>query len=226
MRIRDKSIDGRVVLSESIVFDLQNRTIMLTKPTMVPEDVVAINFAKVLERMSVNYSIVAGYVAILFGRSRRSDDVDFVIQPLAEDDFVELCRVAREQGFELLQGDIHSEASIRRIYRDYLAQGYGVRFIYNGMILPNVEARLATTRFHRHAIENGIRVVINDEHVLRISSIELQIAYKIRLGSDKDVGDAVFLYTLFKEVLDLEELQRWCNELNVDCSVLEMGGAW
>jgi len=34
------------------------------------------------------------------------------------------------------------------------------------------------------------------------------------------VGDATFLYTLFREALNRAELEKWCRELNVDCSVL------
>jgi len=57
--------------------------------------------------------------------------------------------------------------------------------------------------------------------LLRYPPPELQIVYKLYLGSDKDVGDAVFLYTLSKDDIDVNELERWCRELKVNCGVLE-----
>ncbi len=40
---------------------------------------------KTLNELSARYSVIAGYVAILFGGARRSDDIDFITYPLAED---------------------------------------------------------------------------------------------------------------------------------------------
>jgi len=134
---------------------------------------------------------------------------------------VELCRRAWEAGFTLMQGGIRSEDSVRKLYQSYLAEGYGVRFMYRDIILPNVEVKLARTSIHRYALAHGIKVVVNNEFVVRISSLELQIAYKLYLGSGKDVGDAVFLYTLFKDYLDRKELEKWCTILRVDCRILE-----
>ncbi len=52
-------------------------------------------------------------------------------------------------------------------------------------------------------MSNSFRVIVNDEPVVRVSSLELQIVYELYLNSDTDVGDAVFLYTLFREVIRL-----------------------
>jgi hypothetical protein len=42
-------------------------------------------FAETLNELSARYSVIAGYVAILFGGARRSDDIDFITYPLTED---------------------------------------------------------------------------------------------------------------------------------------------
>ncbi|MCE4616787.1 MAG: hypothetical protein F7C09_07000 [Aeropyrum sp.] len=165
--------------------------------------------------------MVAGYIAILFGRSRRSDDLYFILEYLDEEDFLELCRLARMEGFTLLQGSIEAEESLRQLYRHYLAEGYGVRFIYEDSLLPNIEAKLARTDIHRYALNNNVTVIVNGKFRIRISPIELQIAYKLKLGSDKDIGDAVFLYTLLVDAINKDELKNWCMVLQVDCSILE-----
>ncbi len=210
-----------VTPDKSLVFDRDRRVILLARKRFLPEDIVAFRFAKVLEESRVGYVVVAGYTAILFGRGRRSDDIDFVLEELDEERFVELCRRAREAGFTLMRGDIWSEDSVEKLYQNYLVEGYGVRFMYRDIVLPNVEVKLARTNIHKYALAHRIKVVVNDKFVVRISPLELQIAYKLYLGSGKDVGDAVFLYTLFKDYIDREELEKWCTMLRIDCRILE-----
>ncbi len=48
----------------------------------------------------------------------------------------------------------------------------------------------------------------------------MQIAYKLYLGTDKDVGDAIFLYNIFRDAINHGELLEWCNKLRADCSLL------
>jgi len=206
----------------ALMFDRENRRIRLMKKTLLPEDDIAFRFVRVLDEVGVRYVVVAGYVAILFGRARRSDDVDFIVEQIDENRFVELCREARKHGFVLMQGDIGSEDSVRRVYRDYLAEGLSVRFMYGDIIVPNIEFKMVWSIVERYALEHSIivKVEVDGRYTIRVSPIELQIAHKLYLGSEKDVGDAVFLYTLFRDALDSTELERWCRELNVDCSVL------
>lgn len=224
-REEGRRIEGSSITPDrSLVFDRDKRVILLTRERLLPEDVVAFRFAEVLEESRVNYVVVAGYAAILFGRGRRSDDIDFILEELDEEGFVGLCRRARDAGFTLMQGDIWSEDSVKRLYRDYLVEGYGVRFMYRDIVLPNVEVKLVKTDVQRYALAHSIRVVVNDRFIVKISPLELQIAYKLYLGSGKDVGDAVFLYTLFKDYIDREELEKWCTRLRVDCRMLEEAG--
>ena len=49
--------------------------------------------------------------------------------------------------------------------------------------------------------------MIFDDIRLLISPIELQIHYKLYLSSDKDIEDAVYLWVLFREMLDGDLLQ-------------------
>ncbi len=217
----DLGDENIIVISRDIVLDRSSRTVHLFKTRLASEDIVALGFAEILEGLGIRYAVVAGYVAILFGRARRSDDIDFVAEDVTEEGFIELCRKASRRGFTLMQGEIYSDEHVRNVYRRYLSEGYSLRFMYRDMVVPNIEFRLATTSLHRYAINNSYRVVINNKYTVRISPLELQIAYKLYLGSDKDIGDAVFLYTLFREAISLEELYTWCERLGVDCRVLE-----
>lgn len=61
--------------------------------------------------------------------------------------------------------------------------------------------------------------------MIKIAPLELQIAYKLYLGSEKDLGDAVFLYTLFRKALNHQELHKWLSTLGVNIRMLEVAGS-
>ncbi len=212
---------GVVAVSENIVVDVSQKVIRVSRKDYVVEDHVTVRFASILEDLGIRYVVVAGYVAILFGRARRSDDIDFIVEPLGGEEFTRLCRALRENGFTLMQGDIGSEESIKTVYKDYLARGYAVRFMYDDVVIPNIEFKYASNPLHEYSLNNAYTVVVNNEYKLRIAPLELQIAYKLYLGSDKDIGDAVFLYELFKPVLRRSMLREWCRRLGVDTGILE-----
>ena len=50
---------------------------------------------------------------------------------------------------------------------------------------------------------------------IAISSIELQIAYRLFLTAEKDFEDALHLYQVFQEQLDEDRLQTYVTELAV-----------
>ena len=56
-------------------------------------DKLAIKFASKLNKLGIKYVIVAGYVAIVFGRSRSSEDIDVIMEPLDYSRFEKLYRL-------------------------------------------------------------------------------------------------------------------------------------
>lgn len=48
-----------------------------------------------------------------------------------------------------------------------------------------------------------------------IGPLELQIAYKLYLGTRTDIEDAIHLYTLLRESLSQPRLERWGRQLHV-----------
>jgi hypothetical protein len=52
--------------------------------------------------------------------------------------------------------------------------------------------------------------------IIPIGPLELQVAYKLYLGTQKDVEDAVHLYTLFEETLSASRLETWVTRLGVE----------
>ena len=155
------------------------------------------------------YVIVSGYVTILFGRSRGTEDVDFVIERISEQRFLKMCNEAGAWGFEFLNPEDCSG-----LY-EMLVEKMGIRMARRGEIIPNAEIKFPKDYFHREALERRIPVELSGRRIY-ISPIELQIAYKLYLGSDKDFEDAFFLYELFKDNLDGAMLREYAKRLDVE----------
>ncbi len=89
---REKEEKENIRITNSLEFNPFTKTIYFNKPVLSPEDELALKFSSVLEKLGIRYVIVAGYIAVLFGRNRRTDDVDFIVEELSEEKFIELCR--------------------------------------------------------------------------------------------------------------------------------------
>jgi hypothetical protein len=164
-------------------------------------DRLVIDFVSILDRFSVKYVLVLGYLAILFGRSRSSEDIDLIVERMSYDQFIVL--------WAEIEKDFHCliPHNPRNAYDDYLTQRISTRFARRGQFLPNIEVMFPkATELDTWALQNGRQVILNGRK-LWISPLELQIPYKLFLGSTKDIEDARHLYRLFRENLD-EDLFR------------------
>lgn len=65
-----------------------------------------------------------------------------------------------------------------------------------------------------YSLENRTYVKLADKS-LYLSPLELQIPYKLFLGSEKDIEDARFLFKLFKDNLNIVLLKMFLNKLKV-----------
>lgn len=169
-------------------------------------DRLAIDVSAVLSNLDVDHVLVAGYVAILAGRPRGTEDIDLLIQELDESETTELADALRDRGFwgsAMPLDDMH----------EMLEAGTNVRVARDGEVIPNVEMKYVGDRFDRASLQNTITARIGD-HTLPIGQLELQIAYKLFLDTQKDFEDAVHLYLLFEENLSRKELESWVRKLD------------
>jgi hypothetical protein len=156
-----------------------------------------------------DYVIISGYVAILTGRSRGTEGVDVLIPELFEEAYEAFCE--RLDDYWCL----NAETGLYGLISDDIP----LRFARDGEVLPNFEVKFARDEAERYALENTVSVRTN-QGGLNISPLALQIAYKIWLGSNKDIEDATYLITVFKDDLDEAALQRWGDAFEVDTSGL------
>jgi len=82
-----------------------------------------------------------------------------------------------------------------------LTNGMGIRIARKTQFIPNIELKFLKDDVDRHVIRHRTIVRIPGAS-FNISPIDIQIAYKLYLGSDKDIEDAVYLWEIFKSDLD------------------------
>jgi len=171
-------------------------------------DEFVLDSTKLLEKYT-KHTIVSGYVAILFGRARGTEDIDTLIECIDNNVFTSFYRMLINRGYYFLNPE-----NADGLY-EMLEEGLGIRIAKKDTIIPNIELKFVKDDFDRYAMDNRIKVTIDDKHIF-ISPIELQIPYKLYLGSNKDIEDAVYLWDIFKEKIDLNLLKKFMHELNVD----------
>ena len=155
-----------------------------------------------------SHVLVAGYVSILFGRSRQSEDVDLLISA-DKPSFTALWNVL-VQHFDCLNAQTADQA-----FDEYLQNGSAVRFSDPGQAIPNMEVKLAKNSLEVWSLQNRKRVELNGKPLF-IAPLEVQIPFKLWLGSEKDIEDARHLWNLFKEQLDRALLDDFGKKLKIE----------
>ncbi|MGM5483690.1 MAG: hypothetical protein ACQER9_02100 [Nanobdellota archaeon] len=163
-------------------------------------DKFTLNFIKILEKYT-KYVIVSGYVSILLGRSRASEDIDIIIPILTKEIFLNFTKKLEDSGFYCLNTDNSHE-----MY-DYLKEKSAIRFARNDTVIPNIELKFSKRNIEEISLKNKIKIIIGNNELF-VSPLELQIAFKENvLKSDKDMEDARHIRNVAKDII---------NELLID----------
>src|SRR3989338_2779914 len=139
-----------------------------------------------------NYVLISGYVAIFFGRTRTTEDVDMFIEKISKETFSALYKDLQANGFWAINADSEEEL-FSMLHDDKLA----IRFAERGKAVPNLEVKFVKDLLDVIALSEKIQT-ITSKGELWISSIPMQIAYKkYVLQTSKDLEDARHLQGLF-----------------------------
>ena len=172
-------------------------------------DTFVIDFTSILNKLDIKYVIISGYVSILFGRSRLSEDVDILLEKLSIERFKELWKNLAEK-FECIISDDPNTA-----YKDYLLHKLSIRFSRPKRYVPNMEVGFISDELDMWTLENRREAALNGNRIF-ISRFEIQIAYKLYLGSEKDIEDARHIYKMFKDRLDMPLLKQFNQKLKIE----------
>ena len=171
-------------------------------------DKFVIDFIDILSKYS-NYVIISGYIPILFGRTRGTEDVDVFIEHINKKIFVNFYKDLIKKNYYFLNPEDENG-----LY-EMLTEKLGIRAAIKDTIIPNIEMKFIKDDIDRFTLKNHVKVILNKKFNFFISPIEIEIPYKLYLGSEKDIEDAIYLWDIFQEDLDKKLMNRFMNELNV-----------
>lgn len=192
--------------------ELTEGTLLLSRE-LSDLDRAVIEFCSVLDECGIDYVIVSGYVAILTGRSRSTEDIDIILERMSASKLDKLAHSLDEHGYWGMAMPLTDLSEM-------LSSDDRLRVAEEDQFYPNFEIWLASNDVERKALSTSIVAALGGAE-LAISSIELQIAYKLRLAqasgdvSGKDFEDALHLYLTFEDELNTEKLERYVSDLGV-----------
>lgn len=162
----------------------------------------AVNFCKAISKKT-NYVLVSGYVSILLGRARASEDIDMIIPKMSTEKWKSVYEHLLKSGYYCLN------ASDSKSSFELLNDKIAVRFASEGVVIPNMEILFALVPVQKMTLSSAIKVKIGKE-TLHVSNLELQIAYKEKaLGSPKDLEDARHLRLILGSNLNIKKLREF-----------------
>jgi len=181
-------------------YDADKREIKLGRKLSKLDELV-VKFIGVIEKHA-DYVIMSGYVSILLGRSRATEDVDLFVRKMPFERFTGLYADLERNGFWCLNAEKPED-----IY-SFLKDGLAVRFSLKGETIPNFEMKFPKRDLDRETFDDFITVNLPGSRI-KISSLERQIAFKrYYLGSDKDIEDALHIEEVFKGKLDYGKIDK------------------
>lgn len=165
-------------------------------------DKFVLEFVKILEK-HVRYVIVSGYVVILFGRTRATEDIDMIVEKMTKQQVRELYNALESHSYYCLNSDDAED-----MY-DHLKEKLALRFAKKKTIIPNFEIKWIKHHLDAETIAHPVTVILPSGSLF-ISPLEQQIAYKKAvLKSEKDMEDAAHLEKIFEGRLDNNLIQRY-----------------
>lgn len=168
-------------------------------------------FLSILKKFS-DYVVVSGYIPILFGRSRGTEDVDLIVPKLSKEKFEKLFENLKKENFWCINTDKVDEAL------GILTDKVSIRFAIAKELAPNIELRFSKNKLTELALKDSLKVLIQNREII-VSSIELQIVYKEEISKgekdenvgNKDMEDALYLRKLFDGKLDDSKIEKYRN---------------
>lgn len=186
--------------------ELRNDTLLVDRePNEL--DRLAIRFSDILDDFTIEHVFVSGYVAILTGRSRATEDIDVLLEQTSESTLTEFVEALQTDG-------LWGPAMPLGAMSDMLADNIWIA--RDGEMVPHLEAKFVDDAYDRASLENHITARLTSvDAELPIGPLELQIAYKLYLATPKDFEDAFHLYTMFEDSLRIAALEHWVADLDV-----------
>jgi len=167
-------------------------------------DVFVEDFCKVIENY-VEYIICSGFVAIVHGRTRGTEDIDMIVERISKDNFIKMHEDLKKNGFVCMQSE-----DGEKVYEDYLDGGDSVRYVRDaeGYFPPEMEIKFPKDELDEEQLKDKVKLDLTGINVY-FSTIESNIAFKEEyLGSNKDLEDAKYLRIVYKGDINEDKIEE------------------
>lgn len=169
-------------------------------------DDLAVQFSRILDDLDVSHVYVSGYVAILTGRSRATEDIDVLLERIDDETVRRIVARLEDEG---MWGPAMPLDSMGEMLED------NIWIAPDGEMVPHIEAKFVDDEFDHASLANAIVARIGDSEI-PVGPLELQIAYKLWMRGEKDFEDAAHFYAIFEENLRKGTLEEWVKRLDVE----------
>lgn len=164
-------------------------------------DKFVLDFIQVLEK-HVDYVIISGYVSIVLGRTRVTEDIDLFIKKISKEQFSRLYKDLKKHDFWCLNAEDENELFY------FLNNKMAIRFSREGMPVPNFKVKFPKDELDESVFSDFITLILSKGNI-KISSLERHIAFKQDyLGSNKDKEDALHIQELFKNKINHSKINK------------------
>ncbi len=179
-------------------------------------DKIVIDFVELIKKSGIKYVIISGYVAIILGRSRTTEDIDIFIDKVDSKTFRKFFDLATSKGYWAIDSESLEDAF------DRLQSSLSIRMAKKDTVIPNFEIKFPKKETDYISLNKPLKVVVNGKQLL-MSPLEIQIPFKVWLGSEKDIEDAMHIYELFGKEVDKAIMASIAKELKIEKEMVKYG---
>ncbi len=179
-------------------------------------DKLVIDFVELIKRSEIKYVIISGYVAIILGRSRTTEDIDIFIDKIDHETFRKFFDLATSKGYWAIDSESLEDAF------DRLQGSLSIRMAKKDTVIPNFEIKFPKKETDYVSLNKPLKVLVNGKQLF-MSPLEIQIPFKVWLGSEKDIEDAMHIYELFGKRVDKAFMASIAKELKIEKEMTKYG---
>ncbi|MEM4335961.1 MAG: hypothetical protein QXL47_02095 [Candidatus Anstonellales archaeon] len=167
-------------------------------------------FVRILERYT-NYALVSGYVAILLGMERPTQDIDVIVDGFkSKKEFHRFLHEIEKIGYSI---------AIKKewVYEIFEKRGEKIDIFTKKQWY--FDFKKAKNIWDVNSVKYSIKIK-KGNYVFRTAPPEIQVPYKLLLGTDKDIKDAKYIYERLKDIIDIETMKKNARLMKVDLSLI------
>jgi hypothetical protein len=142
----------------------------------------------------------------LHGRSRGTEDIDIIIEKLGKDAFLKMHNDLLLAGFEC----IHSEYP-ELIYDDYLKDKTSVRYLRKGLLIPDMELKLAKDELDDYQIKTRKKLLRSEKDMEDAKHLRIIYSDTLDKGDRKNKSGHPQAAPIMRDKPPTEHIERWAE---------------